>query len=69
MGWGHEEIQYMGAPHRVFSLCVGWETVEAHKQWMATPAYAAFLPQLKALDALVGIELRHVSNKVVRANE
>jgi quinol monooxygenase YgiN len=71
MGWGRDEdeVQYMGAPHRVFSLGVGWETVEAHKQWMTTPAYAAFLPQLKALDALVGIELRHVSNKVVRANE
>jgi quinol monooxygenase YgiN len=69
MGWGLEEIQYMGAPHRVFSLGVGWETVEAHKQWMTTPAYAAFLPQLKALDGLVGIELRHVSNKVVRAKK
>jgi quinol monooxygenase YgiN len=66
LGWGVEEIPYMGAKHRVFAIGVGWETVEAHKTWMTTPAYAAFLPQLYALDGLAGIEMRHVSNKIVK---
>jgi quinol monooxygenase YgiN len=67
LGWGFDEIEYMGAPRRVFVIGVGWESVEAHLQWETTPAYAAFLPQLRALDGLIGIELRHVSNKIVRA--
>lgn len=66
LGWGLEEIQYMGAKHRVFAIGVGWETVEAHKTWMTTPAYAEFLPQLTGLDGLAGIEMRHVSSKVVK---
>jgi hypothetical protein len=41
--------------------------VEAHKTWMTTPAYAEFLPQLTALDGLAGIEMRHVSSKVLKA--
>jgi quinol monooxygenase YgiN len=67
VGWGVDEIMYLGSLCRVFAIGVGWETVEAHKAWMTTPAYAAFLPQLRALDGLIGIEMRHVSNKVVNA--
>jgi quinol monooxygenase YgiN len=65
-GWSLDQVMYMGALRRVFVLTVGWETVEAHKAWMVTPAYQKFLPQLQGLDGLLGIEMRHVSNKVVR---
>ena len=56
----------MGAQHRVFVVGVGWESVAAHEAWEKTPAYAEFLPQLEGMDGLQGIELRHVSNKVVK---
>ncbi|KAI0145159.1 hypothetical protein GGR57DRAFT_507124 [Xylariaceae sp. FL1272] len=69
MGWvvEGEEIPYMGQSCRVLVLGVGWESVEAHEAWMLTDAYAEYIPQLFALDGLLGIELRHVSSKVVRA--
>ncbi|KAI1266332.1 hypothetical protein F5Y18DRAFT_26367 [Xylariaceae sp. FL1019] len=69
MGWvvEGEEIPYMGQSCRVFVLGVGWESVAAHEAWMLTDAYKEYIPQLFALDGLLGIELRHVSSKVVRA--
>ncbi|KAJ4348834.1 uncharacterized protein N0V89_010212 [Didymosphaeria variabile] len=69
LGWGLDEIAYMGAQRRVFAIGVGWESVEAHETWEKTPAYAEFLPQLLGLDSLIGIEMRHVSNKIVKKAE
>ncbi|CAJ2499891.1 Uu.00g027440.m01.CDS01 [Anthostomella pinea] len=69
MGWvvEGEEIPYNGTSCRVFVLGVGWESVADHEAWMETDAYKEYIPELWALDGLLGIELRHVSNKVVHA--
>lgn len=69
MGWITGSVEFNGESCRALVVLVGWESLEAHREYRSTDAFAESVSLLRGTPGMKGVSVVHVSLTTVKRND